>query len=38
MSSGLSQLRRGIHHSVAALKVAVNTVGEHHNANPKPFR
>lgn len=32
------QIRRGIHRSVAALKSAIATFIEHHNADPKPFR
>jgi transposase len=32
------QIRRGIHHSVAALKSAITTFIERHNADPKPFR
>ena len=32
------QLRRGIHRSVVALKTAITTFIEQHNANPKPFR
>jgi transposase len=32
------QLRRGIHRSVAALKAAITTFIERHNADPQPFR
>jgi transposase len=32
------QIRRGIHRSVVALKTAITTFIDHHNANPKPFR
>ena len=32
------QIRRGIHRSVVALKAAITTFIEQHNANPKPFR
>jgi transposase len=32
------QIRRGIHRSVVALKTAITTFIEQHNANPKPFR
>ena len=32
------QIRRGIHSSVAALKAAITTFIERHNADPKPFR
>jgi transposase len=32
------QIRRGIHRSVAALKSAITTFIERHNADPKPFR
>lgn len=32
------QIRRGIHRSVAALKSAIATFIERHNADPKPFR
>jgi transposase len=32
------QIRRGIHRSVVALKAAIATFIEQHNANPKPFR
>lgn len=32
------QIRRGIHRSVAALKSAITSFIEQHNANPKPFR
>jgi transposase len=32
------QIRRGIHRSVVALKTAITTFIERHNANPKPFR
>jgi transposase len=32
------QIRRGIHRSVAALKSAITSFIEHHNADPKPFR
>ena len=32
------QIRRGIHRSVAALKSAITTFIERHNAHPKPFR
>jgi transposase len=32
------QIRRGIHRSVAALKAAITTFIERHNADPKPFR
>lgn len=32
------QIRRGVHRSVAALKSAISTFIEHHNAKPKPFR
>jgi transposase len=32
------QIRRGIHRSVAALKSAITTYIERHNASPKPFR
>jgi transposase len=32
------QIRRGIHQSVAALKLAITTFIEQHNADPKPFR
>jgi len=32
------QLRRGIHRSVPALKAAITSFVEQHNAEPKPFR
>ena len=32
------QIRRGIHRSVVALKAAITTFIQQHNANPKPFR
>jgi transposase len=32
------QIRRGIHRSVVALKAAITTFIDQHNANPKPFR
>jgi transposase len=32
------QIRRGIHRSVAALKSAITSFIEQHNADPKPFR
>jgi transposase len=32
------QIRRGIHRSVVALKTAITTFIEQHNAKPKPFR
>ena len=32
------QLRRGVHRSVAALKAAITTFIDQHNAHPKPFR
>ena len=32
------QIRRGVHRSVAALKAAITTFIERHNADPKPFR
>src|SRR6204780_2005052 len=32
------QTRRGIHRSVGALKAAIPTFTEQHNANPNPFR
>lgn len=32
------QIRRAIHHSVAALKAAIITFIDHHNTDPKPFR
>jgi transposase len=32
------QIRRGIHRSVVALKAAITSFIDQHNANPKPFR
>lgn len=32
------QIRRGVHRSVAALRSAITSFIEQHNANPKPFR
>jgi transposase len=32
------QIRRGIHRSVVALKAAITTFIDQHNADPKPFR
>ncbi len=32
------QIRRGIYRSIAALKSAITTFIEQHNANPRPFR
>jgi transposase len=32
------QIRRGVHRSVAALKTAITTFIERHNADPRPFR
>src|SRR5258708_2069882 len=32
------QIRRGVHHSVAALHETITSFIEQHNADPKPFR